>query len=222
VKPAVRLLIFDVDGTLYDQGCLQRRLLPRLAAYCLLHPMQGWRTVRVLSAWRRSLERLRRGKGRLPIPGTQMEATVRATGLSVAAIEGVLNRWFHAAPLPLLGKCVRPGLVELLDEAARRGVPCAVFSDYEATAKLDAMGLAGRFQAVISASDSRVQAYKPDPTGIGVLLDQFGVAPAGALYLGDRLDIDGEAARAAGVGFVWIDGRGGPLPGIAWTDSAGR
>jgi phosphoglycolate phosphatase/putative hydrolase of the HAD superfamily len=216
----LRLLIFDVDGTLYDQGRLRHQLLPRLAAYCLLHPLQGWRAARILSAWRRSLEMLRQSEGRLRIPETQMEATVRATGVSARAVKDVLNRWFYAAPLPLLASCVRPGLLRLLDEAASRGVQCAVLSDYEATAKLQAMGLAGRFQAVVSSSDPRVQTYKPDPAGIRVLLDELGVAPSEALYLGDRLDVDGGAARAAGVGFVLIDGRGGGFDEVDWSGSA--
>jgi FMN phosphatase YigB (HAD superfamily) len=203
-----RLLIFDVDGTLYCQSCLRRRLAPALLSHFLRHPRDAWRTLRILRAWRRSLEELRRRPGQIAIPAAQMSATVRATGETEAIIDATLKRWFHAAPLPFLKGCMRSGLIELLDRAAAAGARCAVFSDYEAATKLRAMGLASRFDAVLSSEDPRVQRYKPDPAGIRVLLDELRVAPAEAVYFGDRLGVDDEAARRAGVGFVLIGGRG--------------
>jgi FMN hydrolase / 5-amino-6-(5-phospho-D-ribitylamino)uracil phosphatase len=55
---------------------------------------------------------------------------------------------------------------------------------------------------------------KPDPRIVGVALDALGVAPRQALFVGDDIRVDGEAARRAGVRFVWMN-RGNPVaPGM--------
>ena len=50
---------FDVDGALYSQSRLRRRLLPRLLDSACVDPLSGFRAARVLREYRRTLERLR-------------------------------------------------------------------------------------------------------------------------------------------------------------------
>ena len=69
------------------------------------------------------------------------------------------------------------------------------------------MGLADFFDVVVSAADPGVNRFKPCPDGIFYALRQLGVDPDAALYVGDRPEVDGEAARSAGVAGVII-GRG--------------
>ncbi|MFB3829649.1 MAG: HAD family hydrolase [Bryobacteraceae bacterium] len=204
----MRALVFDVDGTMYDQNRLRMMLAPQLAGYALRRPLAAWRAVRTLMAWRESLEELRWARRPVSVPRAQMEAAMRATGYAEAQVAAVVERWFEAAPLPLLRRCLRPGLTTLLDAAAAGGTPCAVFSDYDAGRKLEAMGIANRFAAVLCAADPQVQAYKPDPKGLRLLLERLGVRARDAAYLGDRPEIDGAAARAAGVRFVRIGPQG--------------
>lgn len=47
---------------------------------------------------------------------------------------------------------------------------------------------------------------KPDPRILYVALAALGVPARDALYVGDDPAVDGEAARAAGVAFCWLDG----------------
>src|SRR5262249_61458859 len=50
---------------------------------------------------------------------------------------------------------------------------------------------------------------KPDPRIVEAALAALGVSPREALYVGDDLETDGGAARAAGVAFCWMDRIGG-------------
>lgn len=199
-----RLLIFDLDGTLYSQAKLRGLLLPRLAAFSLRRPAAGWRAMRILRAHRAALERLRGEALPHRLPEAQVEETCRAAGYGRREVEECLERWFHLAPLGLLRACIRPGLAELL----ALGIPSAVWSDYDPAPKLEAMGLASSFAAALGAADARVQALKPHPRGLEVLLEQFATPRSRAVYFGDRPALDGAAAKAAGVRFELI-GRSG-------------
>jgi HAD superfamily hydrolase (TIGR01549 family) len=58
---------------------------------------------------------------------------------------------------------------------------------------------------------------KPDPRILRVALQALGVGAAEALYVGDDREVDGGAARAAGMRFVWMD-RAGDVPAEADAD----
>ena len=45
-----KALLFDVDGTLYHQAPLRRAMSVRLLRHGIVRPLQGWRTLRTLSA----------------------------------------------------------------------------------------------------------------------------------------------------------------------------
>jgi FMN phosphatase YigB (HAD superfamily) len=99
---------------------------------------------------------------------------------------------------------VRPGIEEVLS----LGIPCAVLSDYDPAPKLAAMGLAGRFAAALWAGDARLRALKPYPKGLRLLLAEFGAEAERALFIGDRDEVDGAAARAAGMDYAQIGAAG--------------
>jgi putative hydrolase of the HAD superfamily len=69
--------------------------------------------------------------------------------------------------------------------------------------------LEGFFGAIVTSEGCGFA--KPDPRILGVALEALGVAPREAVYVGDDVRVDGGAARAAGVRFVWMD-RGAGLP----------
>ena len=76
--------------------------------------------------------------------------------------------------------------------------------------RLAASGLRGFFDAVVTSQGCGFA--KPDPRIVEVALRALGVRPRQAVYVGDDPAVDGAAARAAGVPFVWMD-RGDPVRG---------
>ena len=111
---------------------------------------------------------------------------------------------WRSAPSTSSRRASDPGWSTSSTSSFDRGLRLGALSDYPATRKLEALGVADRFDVVLSAQDPRVHAFKPSPKGLLVALEELGAAPGDALYVGDREDVDGAAARAAGMRYVII------------------
>ncbi len=74
-------------------------------------------------------------------------------------------------------------------------------------ARLAASGLAPLFDVIVTSQSCGYA--KPDPRILQVALGSLRVRASEAVYVGDDPATDGAAARAAGVRFVWMDGRDG-------------
>lgn len=197
----IRALVFDLDGTLYRQEPVRRAMTGRLLAAMVARPREGWTAFRAVRAYRRAQESLRgvacpEADG---LAAAQVRVACRATGLSEERMAAVAARWMDEAPLDLLAPATRDGLHDLLACCRERGLRLAVWSDYPARRKLQAMGLDSLFDTVVSAQDPEVQRFKPDPRGLEVALARLHVTRDEALYIGDRPEVDGAAARQAGV-----------------------
>ena len=205
---SIDAILLDVDGTLYHQPPVRLGVMVRLALGHLSAPATGLRTASMLMAYRRMQERLRDGEA--PPEGSlanaQLEMSSRHAGASVAAMEDAVRQWMHEAPQPLLPWARRRGLFEFLDEARARKIKLGVVSDYPAHTKLESMRVRHYFDVIVCAQDAEVQRFKPDPRGIVHALEQLGVAPDRAVYVGDRAEVDLVAARRAGVRGVLMRG----------------
>jgi putative hydrolase of the HAD superfamily len=73
-------------------------------------------------------------------------------------------------------------------------------------AKLAAIGVADRFAAVIASGEAGIA--KPDAAIFALACERLGVEPARTAHVGDRLDLDAQAASAAGLHGIWLDRRG--------------
>jgi phosphoglycolate phosphatase-like HAD superfamily hydrolase len=78
------------------------------------------------------------------------------------------------------------------------------------------MRLTEFFDVVVAAQDAQVKSFKPSPLGIVETLRRLETSPAHALYVGDRHDIDGTAARAAGVPCVIVGSQSNPSVSEGW------
>jgi putative hydrolase of the HAD superfamily len=189
----VQGVIFDVDGTLYDQRALRWRMLHRIVSAHWTRPTNGVRVIRALQAYRQAHEDLR---NQAFSPDLQLAAAAAKCGYTVAEVRVTIGQWFERTPLDLLPGCVYSGIPEFLHLLSELRISCGVFSDYPAEAKLSAMGLKRFFSRVLSAAE--VGRQKPDPIGILMVAREMGLAPECTLYIGDRA-IDLEAAAKAGM-----------------------
>jgi putative hydrolase of the HAD superfamily len=103
-----------------------------------------------------------------------------------------------------------PGVLSALRS---RGLALGVVSNWDSTLPglLDRVSLAGFFDVVVSSSSTG--ASKPSPAIFLEALSRLGIgAPdaSEALHVGDSLEEDYHAARAAGLAALWLDrsGRG--------------
>jgi putative hydrolase of the HAD superfamily len=77
--------------------------------------------------------------------------------------------------------------------------------------KLRRVGLAGRVGPVYTAEE--LGAAKPAAEAYLAACQRWGLAPNTVLHVGDRYDLDVEAARAAGLRAVHLDRKGESVPG---------
>lgn len=202
---AIDLVVFDVDGTLYDQRRLRLAMLRQLLAH-------SWRT-RSLDALRtlRTFRDVREELGNVPdvsFVEAQYARTASRHDKTPEEVQRLADEWIGRRPLPLLPACCYPGVKELFAALRARGKHIAVFSDYPALDKLGALGL--RADSVVCATDVNIGRLKPDPAGLLEILRMSGAAPERAVMIGDRADRDGAAARAAGVNALLLASRSHP------------
>lgn len=190
----IRLIVFDVDGTLYRQSPVRAAMARELIGDVV--SSRSTRTVRVLRAYRKIRERLG-NEEQDQFEATLLRQTAAQTGLGTGRVRALVEEWMIKRPLPYLANAMVPGAAELFAAARARGRTVAVLSDYPAKAKLGAMGL--KADHIVSACDKSIQRLKPDPRGLMACMDLAGATAAATLMVGDRVDRDGLMAKRAGV-----------------------
>ncbi len=197
----IDLVIFDVDGTLYDQRQLRLGMLRQLISHAW--QTRSLDTLLILRTFRRVREALGElgelgdGQAGADFMTLQYAQTASRHGTTSAAVRALTDEWMEQRPLPLLAACRYPRVAEVFAGLRSAGKRIAAFSDYPAVAKLAALGL--QADVVVCATDPGIARLKPDPAGLLAILRQTGVAPARALMIGDRFDRDAAAAARAGM-----------------------
>lgn len=198
----IRAVLYDIDGTLYELGSMRRRMAFELARAAMTSPVRTLRHWKMIQAYRRAQESLREAG-----PGvSQLELAARSLGLEPGELRPVIEEWMEQRPLAILGDCARRPVIEAIELLAAHGVPQAAYSDYPAEAKLELFGIAGYFEFGLASDDDTVAAYKPSPRGFIRAAEMLQVEPAEVVYVGDREEVDGAGARAAGMHFFHVEG----------------
>jgi putative hydrolase of the HAD superfamily len=188
----IRLVAFDVDGTLYRQRPLRLRMGRDMVLHAVAKcDLNGINTV---SAYRRIRERLA-AEEVVNFDRVLIAETAKATSISPERVRAIVSEWIEARPLRYLRSCLFSGVPQLFAGLQRAGKKIGIFSDYPATEKLAALGLAAHH--IISASD--VGLLKPHARGLESLMTAAGASSRETLFIGDRADRDGVAGKRAGV-----------------------
>lgn len=208
----IDLVVFDVDGTLYDQRRLRLAMLRQLLGHAW--QTRSLDTLRTLRTFRRVREALGEQTG-ADFMEVQYAQTASRHGKTPGAVRALVAEWLEERPLPLLAGCRYAHVGEVFGGLRASSKRVAAFSDYPAVAKLAALGLAA--DPVVCATDPGIERLKPDPAGLLEILRQTGVAPERALMIGDRFDRDGAAAGRAGMRALIRSGQ----PHPQWTTFQG-
>jgi putative hydrolase of the HAD superfamily len=189
-----RLVVFDVDGTLYDQRGLRLRMLREMLGAALRD--RSVEFIRILSAYRHIREEL--GDSRLEdFEATLNARTAAQVGCSEERVIATAGEWLERRPLRHLIRYRYAGLPQLFRNLRGQGKTIGVFSDYPAGAKLAALEL--NADHVVCATDHDVGVLKPHSKGLQVLMERASVLPAHTIMIGDRVERDGLAAQGVSV-----------------------
>lgn len=180
MRPEIRAVLYDFDGTLADSTelilrCYRHTMTTHLGA---APPDEEW-----VRGFGMTLESQVLRFARSPAEAAAMVATYRDYQLEHH--DGLLHAF--------------PGARETVRELARRGVRLAIVTSKHAGTALRGLelcGLDGYFAAVVTPED--VRHPKPHPEPVLHALRRLGAAPGEALFVGDSPH-DVAAGRAAGV-----------------------
>ena len=203
-------IVFDLDGTLVDTAAdLVRALNETLDLEGLAHV---------------NLDTMRRFVGRGARVSIERAAELRGAHFSAERIDELTRAFidFYRADIARESRAF-PGAVEALDAFAAEGAKLALCTNKRtdlSTQLLDALGLTGRFSAIVGAD--AVTEKKPHPDHYRAAVERAGGLVRRSIMVGDTI-ADVGAAKAAGapcvvVRFGYCDGDVDRLGGDAVID----
>lgn len=190
----IRLAVFDVDGTLYDQRGLRLCMLREMLFSTIRTGDIG--VLKILRTYRKIREEL----GASMHEDFEQELTARTAamvGCSQILVRSTALEWLEHRPLRHLMRYRYPKLPELFRGLRNQGKKIGIFSDYPAQNKLAVLGLSA--DVIVCAGDKDVGVLKPHAKGLQVLMSKADMTPAETIMIGDRPERDGLAAQAADV-----------------------
>lgn len=195
-----KVVIFDVDGTLYIQKKLRLIMWSKLIQFYIFRPLL-WHELLILQRFRHLRKKLANDNCQ-NLEKVQFEVVARSLRIKEEKVKKLIDKWIFKFPLPYLKETIFDGVKDFFSLLKQNGVKIAIFSDYPANEKLASMGL--NADLVISATDPFIDKLKPNSTAIDYIQDFFRVKKNEMVLLGDRDELDGQAARNAGIEYIII------------------
>ncbi len=187
--PRWQAVVFDLDDTLYAEEAYVHSGFRAVAAWAAEHldvpATRGYI----------ELERLFREGVR----GRTFDAWLAGHGLSSDGVVGELVRIYRAHEPAIESFPEVPALLERLAAGHALGLLSDGWAEVQ-NAKLDALGLRRRFDAVVITGELGRDAWKPSPRGFEAVLERLGgLAPERSVYVSDNPVKDFLGARRAGL-----------------------
>jgi len=181
-------VLFDVDGTLYDNWRMYLRSIP----FALRH----FRLMRAFSKVRREIRGIR------PIENfyaLQAELLGEELDIPVAEARELIDRAIYQEwESKLEGITIDPEVRELIDYLqGKSDLKTGVLSDFPLTRKLKRIGLDYPWDLVLSSEE--VGYLKPNPEPFQEAASRLGVRPEAVLYVGNSYHYDVLGSKAVGM-----------------------
>lgn len=198
----IKLVIFDVDGTLYDQKKLRNSMIWSLLGYYFLRP---WRIKELLIIYHFRKERDKRAGFKSDnLQNEQYIWPAEKLSLPIDKIKPVIDKWIFNFPNKYLKDSLYPGVAAFFESLHKKNISIAIYSDYESKLKMESMGL--KAELLVSSTDPHINAMKPLTKGLDYILNKFNITDKKqCLFIGDRDELDGECARQAGIPYLIIN-----------------
>ncbi|MEQ7799521.1 HAD family hydrolase [Pedobacter sp. ASV1-7] len=197
----LELVIFDVDGTLYDQKKLRNNMMLALFFHYCIRPWR-YKDLLILYHFRKEREK-RHGYQSDNLQTEQYLWVLPKVNVSLYRIKKVVDYWIFSYPNKLLNACVYPGLKQFLAELKKNNIRTAIYSDYESEQKLRNMNIT--VDLIVSSTDVNINAFKPNPIGLNYIIAKLKIKNSNCLFIGDRNELDGECALRAEIPFFLIN-----------------
>jgi putative hydrolase of the HAD superfamily len=195
---AIRAVFFDLDDTLLDTSGSQLGRAERIVERLLLELPD----LDSASFIQRVLTRDPSTGWSVGVSSLLQELGVHETELG----RELLGLWFFEGCYDLA--CCLPGAEEVVRDLNQTYILGVITNGREGRQrpKFEALGIHEYFRVFLSSERAGVE--KPAPGIFRLALDEAGVEPAEAVFVGDRLDVNVLGAIDAGMHAVWLDHRG--------------
>lgn len=197
----IKVVIFDVDGTLYHQTKLRKKMMLALFKYYLFKP---WRLheISILQHFRKARKNNTTFQG-VGLEVAQYKWCAETINYPLAKIRQVIDYWIFTTPNQYLADCRYPGLLEFFATLKQHDIKVAIYSDYVAAKKMKAMNLEA--DLIVASTDPEIDRLKPNPHGLKHIARFFDVSSKSCLFIGDRKDLDGLCAIRAEMPYLILD-----------------
>jgi phosphoglycolate phosphatase/putative hydrolase of the HAD superfamily len=195
-----KLIIFDVDGTLYHQPLLRAKMFVEMILYSITHPF-AIKDIKIVRIYRKQREILALN-GHDKIKDDQYKLCADQVKLSITYVKKTIDEWIRIRPLKYLSASKFKNIDIFLEKLKKAKVTTCVYSDYLADEKLKALCL--KMDYSFSSEDEKINVLKPNPKGVLYILDKLNIAKKDALMIGDRETIDGACAKNAGIDYLIV------------------
>jgi HAD superfamily hydrolase (TIGR01549 family) len=195
------LFIFDLDGTLYEQRKLRRKMTISLILKLIFLKITITE-LKIISVFRKQRE-LHKGAHSPTLGSDQYEWCAEAMGIPAERVRKTIEEYMYQFPLKYLEKFVYQGVRSVLDFLKHKKYKVAVYSDFPIEEKLASMKLEADY--TLYSTHPSIGCFKPNKTGLLKICRDLNMPVEKAIFIGDRDDTDGESARMAGMSFLLVD-----------------
>lgn len=194
-----KLVIWDLDGTLYYQKEFRIKMAEILLKKLVLSPSK-WKELIVILKYRQMREKWDASDSGNDMEMRQYAKTALSCGMSPEEVKRIIIHWMHEEPLKYLLPYRDEEAVLRMRAMQKQGIRNVVYSDYPTKDKLKALEIP--VEESFSAADEVIGCMKPNPKGIEYILQKYRINKKDAIMIGDRMEKDGEAAIAAGIDYL--------------------
>lgn len=191
-------IIFDLDGTLYEQRPVRRRMFVSLLKYYVLHIWQ-WRELYGIFVFRRIREM---DEYKYLAFEKQIEHVSRRVKINPRKLHDSIQYWMFQYPLFLIEKFKDEEILHFLHSEQDDGKKVIVYSDYPVEQKLDCLQVEPDY--MFYPGTNGIDSLKPSLKAMQCILSTVRLEPEELLFIGDRMDKDGESAKLVGMPFVLV------------------
>ncbi len=196
-----QLIIFDLDGTLYDQRKLRAKLYFTFIFNLLILKIRP-KDLEIVSEFRKQREK-HKGYRSASLTEDQYNWCIEKIGVSAERIKKTIENLMFQMPLKFLKNALYPNVVLFINILKASGFKIAVYSDYPVEDKLSELGIVA--DKTFCSTQENIAQLKPSENGLMIICKSFQCNTKQALYIGDREDTDGESARLAGMPFFKVN-----------------
>lgn len=202
------LYIFDLDGTLYYQKPFRIRMALYLMTYIIRHPF-AIKDIFIIKRYREIREKWEEICSDEGIDGLHNTETLddmqysyvaKKMSVSTERVKNAVEFFMMKAPLSLLPKYADAVLKNYIAKLKAEEKKVVIYSDYPVKDKLDALDIVA--DGMYTSGDERIDAMKPSPVGINVILSDYNCNHENAVMIGDRYEKDALCAIANDVDYV--------------------